>query len=283
MQRKLMAWFVVLIALAVAGFGLPGAGTRAMAQATPIATIAIPPVRQGEVTVAGANIHYEVYGAGEPLILLHGLLGSSLQFVNQIPAFAQHYQVIAIDSRGQGRSTYGDGPITFALMAEDVLGVMDELGIERANVVGWSNGGVIALLLAMEHPERLNKIVAYGANYIAAGAWFDPEAEAMLTAMGARTMQEYLAIAPDVTRVDAIVSELFALNPEWSEAQLGAITTPVLILDGAHDELVTADQPTTMAAWIPGAELVIMPNTGHFALYEQPEEFNRIVLDFLAS
>ena len=215
--------------------------------------------------------------------MLHGLLGSSLQFVNQIPEFAQHYQVIAVDSRGQGRSTYGTGPITFELMVDDVLGVMDHLGIDNANVVGWSNGGTIALLLAMEHPERLRTVVAYGALYTAAGNWMDPEAEEMVMGMGERTTQEYLAISPHPERLDEIVTELFALNPEWTEEQVGAITVPVLILDGEHDEVVTADQPTTLAARIPGAPLVLMPDTGHFAVYEQPAEFNRIVLEFLAS
>jgi pimeloyl-ACP methyl ester carboxylesterase len=287
----------VLAGLGVGGLGLILAAPGATAQdATPgvppasvtpevdgpIATPAIPPVAQGQVVVAGADIHYEVYGAGEPLVLLHGLLGSSLQFVNQIPAFARHYRVIAIDSRGQGRSTYGDGPITYESMAADVLGVLDHLGIQRTHVVGWSNGGVIGLELALHHPERLDRVVAYGANYTASGVWFDPAAEDMLTAMGEQGTRIYQAISPHPERMDEIVAELFALNPEYTEAQLRSIAVPILILDGEHDELITPDQPTTLAAWIPGARLVLMPGTGHFAMFEQPDEFNRIVLEFLA-
>ncbi len=160
---------------------------------------------------------------------------------------------------------------------------MDHLGIEKAGIVGWSNGEVIGLELAIHHPERLNKLVAYGANYTASGVWMDPAAGDKLMAMGTLTTREYRAICPHPERADEIATELFAPNPEYTEEQLRSMTVPVLMLDGEHDEPISPDQPTTLAEWIPGAELVLMPETGHFAVDERPAEFDRIVLEYLAS
>ena len=155
-------------------------------------------------------------------------------------------------------------------MASDVLGVMDHLGIDQADLVGWSDGGIIGLELAIHHPERLKKVVAYGANFIPEGVSFP-----------AATPDP--AATPEA--VDPVEAEIFALYevaPNFSEAQLQSISVPILILDGEEEELIRPDQPVRMAELIPGATLVLMPGTGHFAMFEQPEEFNRIVLEFLA-
>src|SRR4051794_27027412 len=115
--------------------------------------------------INGIDIYYEVYGEGDPVILLHGGLADGDQWVSVIPAIvAAGFQTVVMDSRGHGRSSFDDTPISYALMAKDVLGLMDHLGIGKADIVGWSDGGIIGLELAMTHPERLHKVVAYGAN-----------------------------------------------------------------------------------------------------------------------
>jgi pimeloyl-ACP methyl ester carboxylesterase len=124
----------------------------------------------GDLLVDGAQIHYALYGKGDPVILLHGGLGNADHWANQVPALADHFQVIAIDSRGQGRSTRTRAQVSYDVMAGDVLAVMDHLGLPRAAFVGWSDGGEIALKLAIDHPERVSKLFVVGANYESNGS-----------------------------------------------------------------------------------------------------------------
>ncbi|MGI9253864.1 MAG: alpha/beta fold hydrolase, partial [Thermomicrobiales bacterium] len=122
-----------------------------------------PEGQKGEVVpINGADIYYEEYGSpdGQAVLLLHGGLGNGDYFVNQIPALTDTYRVIVMDSSGHGRSSFDDKPITYALMAEDVLGLMDHLKIDKADIVGWSDGGIIGIEIALTHPERLNRVVA---------------------------------------------------------------------------------------------------------------------------
>ncbi len=235
-------------------------------------------------SINGVAIYYEIYGQGEPLILLHGGLANGDYWANQIPAFATSYQVIVMDSRGHGRSTFDDKPISYALMASDVLGLMDHLGLEKASIVGWSDGGIIGLELAINHRERLNKVVAYGANFDPTGVRLDVGQNPRFLAYIDQAAKDYARISPHPERWDEFLSNIehmWATEPNYTEDQLRAITTPMLILDGEQEEAIDLNQTKLMACLIPNAQLVLMPNTGHFAMFEQPEEFNRIVLDFL--
>jgi pimeloyl-ACP methyl ester carboxylesterase len=140
------------------------------AQGDPVGALELPePVESGMAPVNDIEMYYAIYGEGEPVILLHGGLGNADYFANQIPVLAAEYQVIAVDSRGHGRSTVTETPIGYALMASDVLALMDFLEIESASIVGWSDGGIIGLDIAINNPDRLNKLIAYGANYTPAG------------------------------------------------------------------------------------------------------------------
>lgn len=292
MVRKLGLLFVLLLALLP--FGAVGVGAQ---DATPAATPAAAPnppqdllpatwneAKGQTVLINGAEIYYEEYGAGDPLILLHGGLANGTYWRNQIPAFAQHYHVIVMDSRGHGRSTFDKQQISYDLMSSDVLGLMDHLGIQKADIVGWSDGGIIGLDLAMHHPERLNKVVAYGANFDPSGVRLDIGQNAYFNAYIARAEQDYQKLNPQPQKWDeflANIEHMWATEPNWTEDQLRAITTPFLILDGAKEEAIDLNQTKLMALLIPHAKLVIMPDTGHFAMFEQPAEFNRIVLDYL--
>ncbi len=231
------------------------------------------------------QLYYEIHGVGAPLILLHGGLGNSSYWSNQIPAFAQHYQVIAVDSRGHGRSTFSDQPISYDLMTADVLALMDYLGIEKADVVGWSDGGIIGLDLAINHPDRVNKVIAYGANYNPSGVRSDIGENEKFNALIAKATADYQHLSPTPARWDAFlenISHMWAKEPNFTPEQLGAITTPVLILDGKEEEVIYTDHTKEMADLIPTAELTIVPGTGHFGVWEKPEAFNHIMLDFLA-
>ena len=236
-------------------------------------------------TINGAELYYEVHGDpdGQPVLLLHGGLGNAEWWVNLAPVLvAAGYRVVAMDSRGHGRSAWGDLPITYEQMAADALGLLDHLGIAKTDVVGWSDGAIIALDLAIHHPERLDRVVAYGANFTPEGVQFVPSDQ---IPPFERLIADYQRLSPEPERFEELVGVLDALYkvaPNYSEAELGSITVPVLILDGAEEEFIKPEQPVRMAELIPGAELVIMPGTGHFAPFAKPGAFNQIVLDYLA-
>lgn len=264
--------------------------------ATPVADVAapqalLPPQPEGQegqtVSINGVDIYYEVYGdeAGKPVVLIHGGLGNGDHWVNQIqPLVDAGYQPIVMDSRGHGRSSFDEQQITYALMASDVVGLLDHLGVEKADLVGWSDGGIIGIELAINEPERVNRIVAYGANVDPTGVRLDVGTNAYFNAYIAANAADYPNLSPEPERWDeflANISNMWATQPNFTDAQLETITTPILILDGANEEAIDLNQTKWMALVIPTAELVIMPDTGHFAMMEQPEEFNRIVLEFL--
>jgi pimeloyl-ACP methyl ester carboxylesterase len=263
---------------------------RATAQdATPAAMIAAAsPTAEGQTAaINGADLYYEVHGPadGQPALLLHGGLGSSEWWANLSPVLATAgYRIVAMDSRGHGRSAWGDLPITYEQMADDVLGLLDELGIEKTDIVGWSDGAIIGLEIAVNHSERLDRVVAYGANYTPEGVHELVPSDQLLPFE--RLIADYQRLAPQPERFDelaGLLDALYEVAPDFSEEQLQSITVPALILDGAEEEFIYPEHTARMAELIPGAELVIMPGTGHFAPFAQPAEFNRIVLEFLAS
>jgi pimeloyl-ACP methyl ester carboxylesterase len=234
--------------------------------------------------VNGIELYYEVYGEGEPLFLLHGGLANGTYWVNQIPAFAEQFQVIVVDSRGHGRSTFDDQPITYDLMSSDVLALADLLGFDTFGIVGWSDGGIIGLDIAINHPERLTEVVAYGANSDVSG--LDPEIanSDLFNAFIEAASEDYAELSPAPERWEeflANIGEMWATLPDWSAEQLAAITTPFLILDGREEEAILTSHAIYLFETIPNSALALMPETGHFAMFERPDEFNAIVLAYL--
>jgi len=290
-RRSVLLGSVLALVPAAASVRL-GAVGLAQEAATPVALqppqalLPDQPAGQAGETVAlnGAEIYYEEYGEGDPLLLLHGGLGNGDYFVNQIPAIAERFRVIVVDSRGHGRSSFDEKPISYELMASDVLGLMDHLGIDKADLVGWSDGGIIGLEIAIHNPERLNRVVAYGANFDPTGVRLDIGDNAYFNAFIEAASEDYQVNSPAPERWDEFLNNIgtmWATEPNYTEEQLRAITTPFLILDGAEEEAIDLNQTKLMALLIPGAELEIMPDTGHFAMFEQPAAFNEIVLEFL--
>jgi len=288
------------VALALAAALILGLGTVSITpivhaqDATPVMVAPpqdlLPPAEmeaEGQTAeINGVDIYYEVYGEGngDPVILIHGGLSNGDHFVNQIPVLAENHEVIVMDSRGHGRSSFDETPISYAVMAEDVLGLMDHLSIDKASIVGWSDGGIIGLEIALTHPDRLDKVVAYGANYDPTGVRLDIGTNEYFNAYIARASEEYQQNSPAPERWDefvANISNMWATLPNYTDEQLTTITTPFLILDGQKEEAIDLNQTKLMGLLIPGAELILMPDTGHFAMFEQPDEFNQIVLDFL--
>ncbi len=246
---------------------------------------AIGAIETGVASVNDIQMYYEIFGEGKPLVLIHGGLGNADYWESQIAAFSEQYQVIAPDSRGHGRSTFSEQTIGYSLMASDVLALMDHLGVEKFDLVGWSDGGIIGLDLAINHPERVNKIVAYGANYSVSGLRSDIEEDETFNTYIEKTIEDYLKLSPTPDQLDPFlenISTMWSTEPEYTSEQLGGITVPMLILDGDNDEAILTEHTEEMAGLISTSELFLIPGTGHFAMWEKPEEFNQIVLDYLA-
>lgn len=238
----------------------------------------------GEAAVDGIRLHYAVLGSGPPVVLLHGGLANSDYWGLQARALAPHRTVILVDSRGHGRSTREARPFGYDLMADDVVALLDYLKIPRADIVGWSDGAILGLDLAMRHPGRTGRVFAFAANADPSGVVADVERNPTFAAFIARAGGEYARLSPTPGDYDALVaavSRMWASQPRWTAADLGRIRTPVLIADGDHDEAIKRAHTEFLAATIPGAGLLILPNASHFAFLQDPALFNAALLDFL--
>ncbi|MBK5438067.1 alpha/beta hydrolase [Pseudomonas sp. TH32] len=242
--------------------------------------------KTGYAAVNGIKVYYTKTGHGSPVILLHGGLSNSDYWGNQVKALAAKYTVISLDSRGHGRSSRDEKPYGYDLMADDVVAVLDSLKIPRADIVGWSDGAIIGIDLALRHPDRIGKVFAFAANTQTSGVKDGVEKNPTFAAFIERAGKEYAKLSPTPKQYDAFVeqiSHMWASQPDWTDAQLAAIKTPILIVDGDHDEAIKREHTEYIASTIPGAGLLILPNTSHFAFLQDPALFNAALLDFLDS
>ena len=240
--------------------------------------------RSGHANANGISIYYAVYGHGSPVILLHGGLANADYWGNQVKALEPYHTVIVMDSRGHGRTTRDSRPYGYDLMADDVVALLDVLKVAKADIVGWSDGGILGLDLAMRHPDRVGKIFAFAANTVTSGVKDGLEKNQPFAAFIDRARHEYEAYSATPKEYDAFVaqiSKMWATQPSWTDTELKAITAPVLIVDGDHDEAIKREHTEYIASTIPGAGLLILPNTSHFAFLQDPEFFNYSILHFL--
>ncbi len=234
----------------------------------------------------GARIWYAVYGAGPPVILLHGGLANSNYWGNQVPVLARTHRVILIDSRGHGRSGRDARPYSYELMASDVVAVMDALKIDRAAVVGWSDGAIIGLVMAMKEPARVTRVFAFAANMDPSGVKPDTLSTPTFAAFAARGAGEYDSLSPTPGGYPAFssaIEHMWNTEPNYGAADLAKITVPVTIADGDHDEAIKREHTDYLARSIPGARLVILPGLSHFAMLQDPASFDAAVLTFLGA
>ena len=241
------------------------------------------PQSSGKVEVNGASIWYAVFGSGPPVVLLHGGLANSNYWGGQVPALAAAHQVIVIDSRGHGRSTRDGKPYGYALMAADVLGVLDKLAIPKAAIVGWSDGAIIGLLLAMNHPERVSRLFAFAANSDPSGVK-DVDKSPVFQEFIARAEKEYEALSAtpgDYKEFVEEISGMWSKQPKWTRADLEKIKVPTWIVDADHDEAIERGNTEFMAESIPRAGLLLQPEVSHFSMLQDPAQFTADILRFL--
>jgi pimeloyl-ACP methyl ester carboxylesterase len=226
----------------------------------------------------GFKMYYETYGQGAPLLMLHINGGSMKVFSNQIPFFSQHYQVIAVDTRSHGKSTDTRDSLTFEMMADDFNALLDSLHIDSCYVIGWSDGGISGLLLALRHPEKVRKLVVSGPNLWPDTTGLDPFIFHYLerTADTLRRQPQ----TPE-TKNQLKIVELDLQQPHMTLQQLHAIKCPTLVMGGDHDG-IPSYHLWQISQHIPQSYLWIVPNSGHSVAIYKKDQFNAIISDFLS-
>lgn len=258
-----------------------GVSTAALAAAEPAPDYDNNPAAGKYYEVRGMRMYCETYGDHGPVVLMiHGNGGNLSAFKNNIPYFASHYRVIAVDSRAQGRSR-DDGPeLTFEMMADDCAALLDAMQVKSAYVIGWSDGGIVALVLAMRHPEKVIRLAATGAN-------LRPDASAFAPGVWE---EEHQAYERDKAKVWATAKErndwkVFLLDwrePNIPSAALQAVSCPALIISGDHD-VIALDHTVEIYRSLPHAALWVVPHSGHATLKEHADDFNRTVDGFFTT
>lgn len=242
----------------------------------------------GDNPAAGANaelngirLYYEQYGAGEPAVLvIHGNGGSLAQMEFQIAYFARHHRVIAVDTRGHGKSGLGPGRLTYMQQADDLNALLDQLHLRKVNVIGWSDGGIIGLLLTLRHSDKVGKLAVTGANIfpdcvsreVMAGTMKDDQQALAMIAQGDKS-QDWELIHQR--------TNLMITQPDIRPSELGNIKIPVLVMAGDRD-LILPEHTLLIYKNLTRGQLAIFPHAEHSVCRDQPEIFNALVARFFA-
>ncbi|MBS1641056.1 MAG: alpha/beta hydrolase [Bacteroidetes bacterium] len=230
------------------------------------------------LSTRGFNMYYEIYGQGEPLLIIHGNGGSINNFVFQIPYFAQHYKVILADSRSQGKSIDDKDSLSYEMITDDLNALLDSLHVDSCNVIGWSDGGIEGLLLAIRHPKKVKKLAVTGANLTPDSSAVDPFVYNSTLDYN-KKLQEQPATA--AIKVQRKLAYLLSYEPHISLKQLHTIKCPTLVIGGDHDVLLPK-HTLLIAENINQSYLWILPNSGHSTPFFYRDEFNKKIGEFFA-
>ena len=218
---------------------------------------------------------YLEQGSGEPVVFLHGNGEDSGYFVHQMDAFAEHYHIYAVDTRGHGRTPRGSAPFTISQFADDLKEFMDAHKIERAHILGFSDGGNIALMFAIRYPERVNKLILNGANLDPSGV--KRKEQSWIEDAYARAI-EHEQEGPEAKRKAELLG-LMVNDPHIPEEDLAKVTAKTLVIAGT-DDMIEEEHTKAIHAGISGSELIFIEGD-HFIASQNPEAFNQAVLSFL--
>jgi pimeloyl-ACP methyl ester carboxylesterase len=240
------------------------------------------------VQIGEVRTWFDERGDGEPLLLLHGGLATNETWAAQMPAFSERFRVIAPERRGHGHTPDVEGPHTYEDMATDTVGFLDEVVGDPAHLVGWSDGGIVGLLVALARPDLVRKLVVLGTNFDVSGVV--PEVEEQAATMApdspglAMFRELYEATSPDGPGHWPVVFDKFvermATQPHIPVKDLTRVNAPTLVLVG-DDDIVSLEHTATLFRALPNSELAVVPGASHAAAMEKPELVNRLILDFL--
>jgi pimeloyl-ACP methyl ester carboxylesterase len=223
--------------------------------------------------VNGIKLYYEIHGKGEPLLLLHGNSHSGTAFFKQVPFLERYYKLIVVDCRGRGRSSGAEGEISYGLMAADTHLLLEQLGETAVHVLGWSDGGIIGLLLAMQYPARVKRLLACGIN-IQTGDHITPP---IVTAVMKKTMAH-----PATDPFTRKCLNMLLTEPNIPYSDLAAVQCPVLIMAGDQEE-ISAEHTLAIFRHLPKAQLCILPGATHSLVMQRADEFNAIAHRFFST
>ncbi|HEY2856250.1 MAG TPA: alpha/beta hydrolase [Gemmatimonadaceae bacterium] len=243
-------------------------------------------LKRGYAPISGLQMYYEIEGTGEPLVFIHPALGFG--GLEKFPGLTQRHSLVRLDLQGHGRTAdLRDRPLSIEQYAEDVIALLDYLGISKADIFGESYGGNAAVLIAIRHPERVRRVAAYSATFGPAEIAHDP---AMVrfdhppTPYSRDTQfqrESYKSVAPDAQSWPTLWDKVTQIRwSGFSREELLAIRVPMLIMVGDRDFVRLEHAIETFHA-VPSAELAVIPDAGHFALYSEPERVMPIVQHFL--
>lgn len=224
----------------------------------------------------GFKMYFETFGSGVPLLIIHGNGGSIRDFTDQIPFFEKNYKVILADSRAQGKSIDTGDSLSYEMMADDLNALLNHLHLDSCYVIGWSDGGINGLLLAMRHPDKVKKLAVTGANLSPDTTAVEPDIYTWVKSLGDSINQS--AITPEV-KTQRKLFHLLSYEPHISTAQLQTIQCPTLVIGGDHD-VIRPRHTLLIAESIPKSYLWILPNSGHSTPIFYKNIFNKTVNDF---
>ncbi len=224
----------------------------------------------------GIRLYYESYGKGEPLLLFHGNGGSIASMSNQIPYFSSHYRVIAIDTRAQGKSSDPGDSISFEMIVDDFNALCDSLHIDSCYIIGWSDGGIDAILFAIRHPDKVRKMAFTGANLWPDTTGLTPFVYHLIE----NGHNDFLKKpkTPENKNAQKIL-DLDLYQPHITPDQLHQIQCPTFVMGGDHD-VIPVPHTVLIAANIPHSYLWIVPNSGHSVPIFKRDAFNSQIYDF---
>lgn len=256
---------------------------------------ALPDALSGRERVDDYSAHFSRIGSGEPVLMLHGGFLLEEAWAGEVPSLAERFEVVLTDTRGHGRSTLGEGPMSYRRFAGDTAELIESLGLGPCHLVGWSDGGCTGIALALHRPDLLRSLVLVGAPYNYDN--YDEAARGRMARMLRPGSPELLALRllrttlnPEKASWEVFLermTEMWTTLPDFTTADLGGIKTPTLVVGADRDEYLSRPgEPLRVfeqtAAAIPGAVLQVVEGGTHELPIEKPEKLNRILLDFLA-
>ena len=263
----------------------PAKAGKAWLTLPPTPTLPEPePEKSAVIAVNGVDIFYAAYGKGPAVLLLHGGLGNSHYWGHQVPALAEHFTVIVMDTRGHGRSPMTSRKFGYNIFAQDVEALLAEIEQPLVSIVGWSDGAITGLQLALTKPHLVSKLFAFGANSTLSGLIPKGSKTPVFASYAARAKAEYARLSPSPKKWPQLVSDLGVMwrtQPNFTPQQLKTIKPTTAISDGEHDEIIKVEHTREISRQIPRSQLIILPDVSHFAMLQNPEQFNKTLLQFL--
>ena len=297
MVKRALLTFITAVGFCVAATPFV-MGQDEPAQASGESEMAVSPTQSGYASVNGLEMYYEFYGEGEPLVVLHGAYMSIPTMGEIVPRLAQTRQVIAVELQGHGRTADVDRPLSYEQMADDVAALLGEIGIEKADIFGYSMGGSTALQIGIRHPELVDRLVVASATYNTEG-WYPDMLELVPSITpelfaGSPIEADYMELAPNPEDFPVLVEKLVQLDStvqDWSPESIQAISAPTLIIIGDSDSVqpehavdlfrlrgggVNGDM-----TGLPNAQLAVIPGATHISVLSHVDTLTPMIVAFL--